>query len=90
MNKHGQAARFAYDPKLVVQFFESLPRPDGYRDDIEGRIIRRWRSAHGVTRAAFHRMAVCYSTDTTAFEAYCQAIKRTPVLRDKDSNRRNH
>ena len=88
MNKHGQAARFAYSPELVVAFFEALPKPDGFKDDIQGRIIRRWRTAQGVTRPAMLRMLQCYAVPLQHFEVWCKATKRDPVLRDKD-NRRN-
>ena len=88
MNKHGQAARFAYDPAVVVAYFASLPKPSGFKDDTHGRILRRWRTAKGVTRPAFQRMAACYSVTTDAFEQWCITSKLTPVLRDKNTNRR--
>lgn len=88
MNRHGQAARFAYDPDVVVAFFDALPRTEFYRDEIHGRIIRRWRGAKGVTRPSFERMLQCYTVSTARFEEFCAALNLEPVLRDKDANRR--
>jgi hypothetical protein len=102
VNKFGQAARFAYNPVALVAYIEALERSarDGYapwspasrpaawRSDVEGRILRRWRTvARGVTMDAAHRMLSCYSVSPEEFTVWCQSNGHQPVLRDTDTRR---
>lgn len=87
MNKHGQAARFAYNPEAVLAFLDSedsgRPRV-GWNDAIHGRTVRRWRTAKGITQAGLNRVLACYpGTGEGEFVQWAEANGYAPILRNR-------
>lgn len=87
MNKHGQAARFAYNPEAVLAFLKTLDdaggKPTLWTDSIHGRTVRRWRTAKGITRAGLNKVLVCYpGIGESEYVAWAEANGYAPTLRD--------
>lgn len=90
MNRYGQAARRAYNPDAVVAFFERRPKPPAWRDAVEGRVLRRWRSTtRGITEHALRAMLACYGCSVDAFRSFCRREGYAPVLRDRRGRQRH-
>ena len=93
MNRYGQAARFAYNPEAVLAYLEHLHDIDAVRGDvwddaIQGRTVRRWRSAHGITRSSFNRVFGCYNgVGEKTYVAWAESQGLAPILRNYDSKR---
>lgn len=96
MNLYGQAARFAYDPAVVVAFLDAYTaraaaiglRPYTtlnakrlFEDD--ARIIRRWRSGaiKGVTYHAVSSLLLRYDLKVRHMERWAKLHRRQLVLR---------
>lgn len=81
-NPYGQASRFAYDPTVLVNHLDELPRPASYTDSHHGRIIRRWRRVSGgVTRQAAAKLLADYGSSPEAFELWADYYGHTARLR---------
>ena len=96
MNKHGQAARFAYNPEAVLAYLKYLDNTVGYLDDdvpdhrvgwtdaVHGRTVRRWRSAKGITAAGLNTVLACYpGIGEKEFVAWAEANGYAPILRNR-------
>lgn len=91
MNKHGQAAKFAYNPEAVLAFLDSeaCARTGSrdrtkWSDAVHGRTVRRWRKAKGITRAGLNSVLACYpGVGEDEFVAWAEANGYAAVLRNR-------
>ena len=83
MNRHGSAARFAYNPEAVLAYLDELGRPEGWNDAIHGRTVRRWRTQHGITRGSFAHLVSCYTgVGEREYVAWSEKHGYAPILRN--------
>lgn len=97
MNRGGRAAKFAFDPAVVVAFLDhhTVVKCDGVprrtrryingrevRKDNEARIIRRWRNrAQGVTLAGAARMLLLFDLSVPLLVTWAEFHGMKLILR---------
>lgn len=69
INRYGQAARQAYDPKLCLRFIKTIEEGQSWRnsawsDAVTGRTLRRWETQMGVTPWGLDNVLRCYTAPT--------------------------
>lgn len=97
MNRGGRAARFAFDPAVVVAFLDvhTTVKTDGVprrkrryinglevRKDNEARVIRRWRNhAEGATLQGVARLLLTFDLTVPQLVTWAESHGMKPVLR---------